>query len=364
MAPTKKRELLTISSPGKTESDDRGTRKTEPDDAVQGKLSQMIAVQSVQRDQRRKSSSFPRFLAGIQKALAWTPAESRGGDGVGGRGEGDEGSRRGDARSRGGDGVGGRGEGDEGSRGSGGVGRRYAGITVIELMVALAIVGLISLVGLNVVKRVRKSDLREDAVQVAATLRSAASMAMQSGMMHRVVFQLTDKQFRIEACERSIKLSWDKALVAETQEEQQETEPHGLDLPEEFLSVVPPDQLKRMTVALSGSHAGGTPCRAPTLPNGDSDGRGSKRTMKAGIHVPRIFVQHRSDPQRDGAVAIHFFPLGRAEKAIVEVANEDGDTYSLLVHGLTGRVEFRNGELRDPEEHMMRDAVGNKVEEP
>ena len=39
----------------------------------------------------------------------------------------------------------------------------------------------------------------------------------------------------------------------------------------------------------------------------------------------------------------------------------DGDdTYSVLVSGLTGRVELRDGTLRNVEDHMLRNVMGDK----
>ena len=47
---------------------------------------------------------------------------------------------------------------------------------------------------------------------------------------------------------------------------------------------------------------------------------------------------------------------------MIELA-DGSDVFTVLVHGLTGRVELRDGEMRDPDEHMLRDAEGDKEEE-
>jgi hypothetical protein len=43
--------------------------------------------------------------------------------------------------------------------------------------------------------------------------------------------------------------------------------------------------------------------------------------------------------------------------------NEDGDQYSVLVHGLSGRIELESGSLEAPEEHLLRDATGQREKE-
>ena len=39
------------------------------------------------------------------------------------------------------------------------------------------------------------------------------------------------------------------------------------------------------------------------------------------------------------------------------------DVFSILLHGLTSRVELRDGALPDVEEHMMRDVKGERIKE-
>jgi hypothetical protein len=39
---------------------------------------------------------------------------------------------------------------------------------------------------------------------------------------------------------------------------------------------------------------------------------------------------------------------------------DGSETYTILVHGLTGRVELRDGTLRDPDDHMLRNVLGDK----
>jgi len=78
-----------------------------------------------------------------------------------------------------------------------------------------------------------------------------------------------------------------------------------------------------------------------------------------GIKIKQIFVQHRDNAVTKDQEAIYFFPTGSAEKAVIELTDGSA-TFSVLVHGLTGRVELRDGELNNVDDHMMRNALGNK----
>jgi type II secretory pathway pseudopilin PulG len=249
-------------------------------------------------------------------------------------------------------------------------GPRDRGITVIELLVALAVVGFMIVVGYMGVRKVRSSDLRELTVQVAAVLRNANNMAIASGQHHRVVFDLDEQSFRIEACEGEVRMRRGERIEviagADGEAPRLPTPELARDfnIPEEMLQAESPEQAARIAEALTGKTLGGMRCEQPLLPNGDADGRANERRVDAdrGIRIRRIFVQHTDEVAIDGTITVNFFPLGYAEKAIIEIADDDGDQFSLLVHGLTGRVEFRSGQLRDPNDHMLRDGAGERTE--
>ena len=62
-----------------------------------------------------------------------------------------------------------------------------------------------------------------------------------------------------------------------------------------------------------------------------------------------------------GHVAIYFFPMGSAEKSVIEMT-DGSETFTVLVYGLTGRVELRDGTLKSVDDHMLRNAMGNHDE--
>ncbi len=241
------------------------------------------------------------------------------------------------------------------------------GITVIELLITLAVVGLLMVVGYMGVRHVRQSDLREDTVRVASSLRASYNMATMSGNLHRLVIDLDKQTYRIEACKGEIKLRRTQQEVQpEDEAELAKLEiAQSSSIPKEMLSATSPEQATKVAAALSGTRIGTAACKPPVLPNGDADGRGDARklSISRAIRFKRVFVQHLEEPATKGIVKINFFPLGYAEKAVIEVADDDDHVYALLVHGMTGRVEFRTGELRDPDEHMMRNGIGDRVED-
>jgi type II secretory pathway pseudopilin PulG len=242
------------------------------------------------------------------------------------------------------------------------------GITIFEIMIVLAIIGLMMLIGLPAVRSFVKTDLRTDANQVAALLRAAYEMAALSGVHHRVVLDLDAQTYALQACPEEVRLkpAREEVLVgADVLETVPRPDPARLGgAPTEVVAAATPGQSVEAAAALAGVKIGGARCVVPTTPNGDADARGNERELRRarGIRFGEVHVQHLRGPASRGQVAINFFPLGWAEKAIVELMTEDGDRFTVVVHGLTGRVEVRDGAV-DADRHMRRDAAGDTAEE-
>jgi len=249
--------------------------------------------------------------------------------------------------------------------------RSQRGITLLEVLVTLAIVaGLGSLV-VGVTRQVTDAELREKTVEVAAFLRQGYSLAAQSGMHHRVYFDLEKQTFELQECPDAI-------LLRKAEEEDSEEEKTALEkarekiesgrqsavdaAPELSESESPEDGVKR-ALALEGVRVGGSLCQTASGVNVDAEGREYKRAVDSDdVRIRRIHVQHLKDAAEDSLVSINFFPMGVAEKAVVEVSDKTGDNAMyIVVHRLTGRIETRVDDDFEPDTHMRRQATGRDV---
>lgn len=274
-------------------------------------------------------------------------------------------------------------------------------MTLLEVLLVIGLIGLLMLLGTWTVRGVAKTALRADTVEVAAALKAARNLAAQSGLHHRVVFNLDEHTYQVEACPDPIQLrkhgeEEDRPDPEEIARLAQQPNPMaagggvaaGLagmlsamsaasgpapDLgtgSDEVAQAATPEQALKATAALAGVRVGTARCGVAPASGGD---RGNyvdparpnvhKLASESGIAIRRVHVQHLRDPIERGEVSIHFFPLGQSEKAVLELVDRDGDQFSVLVHGLTGRIEVRDGEV-DPDRHMRRDAAGDEVDDP
>ena len=51
--------------------------------------------------------------------------------------------------------------------------------------------------------------------------------------------------------------------------------------------------------------------------------------------------------------------MGSSEKSVIEMT-DGSETFTILVFGLTGRVELRDGTLKSVDDHMLRNAMGDR----
>lgn len=221
-----------------------------------------------------------------------------------------------------------------------------AGMTLIELIVVMGIIGVLAVAAPYGLSRVRKTDLRYDAGKLASALRSAFDRAATTGAHHRVAIDLDGGTYRIERCQGKVKLyrTVDEAEAAEQAQRAAEQKV----IAQGQVDVDP------LTQAAGDSVAGGgcAPIKA---------GAGRLKQNR-GLKIARVFVAHLTDPVEKGTVTVNFFPLGQAERAVIELADEDSNVFTLLVHPLSGRVQLVSGEYARPEEWIGRDDTGEAVE--
>lgn len=248
-----------------------------------------------------------------------------------------------------------------------------AGLSVLELMVVIAIIGMGAYLLRAGLRAVTKADLVENAVELSAILKRTNQLAIEHGELHRVVLDLdalapdADERFDyvVEKCQGSAAITRNEALRPDEEEVKRAADKGRQKLsllPPDALAVGDPDEAMKRTLAVAGHHVADRVCAPATEGfSGDATGKkwGRALRVKQGIKFKQIWVQHRDDRVTKGQVAIYFFPTGTATKAVIEMT-DGGEVYSILVHGLTGAVELRDGALRDVDDHMLRNVLGDK----
>jgi type II secretory pathway pseudopilin PulG len=238
-------------------------------------------------------------------------------------------------------------------------------MTVLEIMVVLAIVGGLIFIARSGFRLLTKADLVEDANELTAVLRRTSELAVEHGDLHRVVLDLETQGYVVEVCQGQIAVARNELVKADDEETKRALErgrQRLTGLPSDATAGGDPGDATRRAAALAGHHIADRTCHpADDSITGDSNGKGWVRRLRKdkGIKFKEIWVQHRDEAISKGQVAIYFFPLGSAEKSVIELT-DGSEVFTVLVFGLTGRVELHDGTLRDVDDHMLRNVMGNK----
>ncbi len=250
-----------------------------------------------------------------------------------------------------------------------------AGLTVLELLIVLALMGLFSYVAYSGFRSLTSAALVEDTNDLVAVMRRTQALAVEANVPVRVVLDFDKQAYWVEVCsgDASLRRTKDELKLDPREAEK------ALEDARRRIALMPVGQLKagspeaetRMALALAGDKNAGRQC-VPVdqdkafegLLTGDAMGRGLARKLQTDrdVKLREVWVQHLDDSVDGGQVSVNFFPLGWAEKAIVELG--DGKSvHSILIHGATGRIEVIDGALREPDEHMLQRADGERERE-
>ena len=245
-------------------------------------------------------------------------------------------------------------------------------MTVLELMVVLAIIAGASVLVRSGFRLITKADLVENSTELSAVMRRASTLAVEHGEMHRLVIDLDTQIYTVEVCQGAVAIQRNEILRA-NQEDKQRALDKGKNafsnMPVQATEASDPQDAEKRAMAVAGHHIADRTCvTAGDTITGAAEGKDEKGQVKGwvrhlradkGIKFKEIWVQHRDESVTKGQVAIYFFPNGSSEKAVVELT--DGtEIFSVLVYGLTGRVELKDGVLKDVNDHMLRNAMGDK----
>jgi type II secretory pathway pseudopilin PulG len=238
-------------------------------------------------------------------------------------------------------------------------------MTVMEIMIVLAIIGGLVYVMRSGFRLVTKADLVEDATELTAVMRRASQLAVEHGELHRVVLDLDSEAYAVEVCQGAVAITRNELIKADDEATRRALErgrQRLAGLPPDALATGDPEEATRRAAALAGHHIADRTCKpADNSVTGDSSGKGWIRKLRKakGIKFKEIWVAHLDDSVTKGQVAIYFYPLGSSEKSVIEMT-DGSEVFTVAVFGLSGRVELHDGTLRDVNEHMLKNVMGDR----
>jgi general secretion pathway protein H len=235
------------------------------------------------------------------------------------------------------------------------------GFTLIEIILVLAIIGLVMGLGLSGLRSLARSDLRADSTHLAGAMRFLFDRASTTGKVHRLVLDLEGGKYWAEVTDdkffvpRDVETP-DQTRRREEQEAQQDKEAEDKRRAAE----------KSSSTAASDTYgaSSGLPMDSSYDPAKLEVGEFQPKRARFGAfkemalkpvtlnkHVVfrSVYTPRATEPVTSGRAYVYFFPLGQTEAAIVSLSDPEGESvYSLVAHPITGRVRVYNEEVKPP----------------
>jgi len=213
------------------------------------------------------------------------------------------------------------------------------GFTLIEISVALLLVGLLLGAAIPAVQAVAATQLKKSVGQLAGMTREAYARSAISGKPHRIVMDLDEGSFWLEVSSGAFVLEVEK----NNQLTEAELNTRKQDKLKKVLSVAKADvdERDRLKEELA---------RGPSWSAVD-DELGQHQKLPADCAFEKVWVAHQAEAFQRGQALLHFWPSGRTESAVIRLTDDPeslGRIISIKVNGLTGRTQIQDRAMEFP----------------
>ncbi len=236
-----------------------------------------------------------------------------------------------------------------------------SGFTLIEIMVVIAIVGLMVGGAIKGLRSLRRTDLREATTHMSGAVRYLFDRASTTGKVHRLVIDLETGKYWAEISDDRFyvphEAESEQALrTREDKEAEQDEEERRRREEREKNSGTPSSSsfdLSKLEVAdFRPKRARFAAFKEMALKPVQL-----KKAKLKSVYTPRVI-----DALTSGRAYLYFFPLGQTEPAIITLSDMSGEhVYSLVVHPITGRVKIYNEQVDPPAGRDRYDDQGKRV---
>lgn len=195
--------------------------------------------------------------------------------------------------------------------------RSQGGFSLFELIVAIAIVGLMMGVVVSQMDKALDLDMKRSANRLGSTIRYLYNKAATEGLYIRLVFNIDERSYWVESTTDPTKISAEMEVAGEQGEEAKEGEATEGGGEKPKISYPKPRFGKVDSFLLK-------PTKLPER-----------------VFIKDIFVEHRPTGVQDGMVGIYFFPNGYVEHTVINLRNEEDDFfYHIETNPVSGAVSI------------------------
>lgn len=198
-----------------------------------------------------------------------------------------------------------------------------AGMTLIEIMVTLAVVGLVLGITISQLGDTFDSRARQATRELSATIRYLYNKAASENLTMRLVFDMEKNAYHVEATADLFQLESEEDRLERVKREQK---------------AKPKSETKAATSSDKDAKPEETPVQRAEAKFGAVDSHLLKPyQLPNGVFFKDIYTEHDNGPVSKDKAYIYIFPSGYVERAIINLRNEDdSELRAIEVNPMTG----------------------------
>jgi general secretion pathway protein H len=201
-------------------------------------------------------------------------------------------------------------------------------MTLIEISIALLIVGLLVFVALPSVEAVVGVRAREEAGKLSGAIRYMYGNSALTGKVCRIAFDLDERSYWPECTQGRFTVDREKERASGGRRADEEREERQREARDDFEALKNRIEKRAEFAAFTGGDA-------------------KKRSLPSGANLA-VWTGHQREKYTKGKAYLYFFPQGHTERARIYVTSDHGDVYTLTVSPLNGKVKVVDKELEIP----------------
>lgn len=199
--------------------------------------------------------------------------------------------------------------------------RADQGFTLVEILVVIALVGLITLLALPTISSYFRVSLNTVTRELASTFREAYNASIITGRVHRLVYDLDSDEFWVEQGPNEVLI--DSAATKEREE-------------------------RRKRLFAKKKEGEGEPAYHFSLARNVTR---KKRSLPRGASFKDVVSEFSEKPLTEGLAYTHIFPHGIAERTLVHLTDLQNHETTLVLSPVIGKTSVQSGYVK-PEETL------------